>query len=253
MTGLRALVVDDEPLARESVRLLLDRDSDIAMIQEAASGRDALELMDREEFDLVFLDIQMPELTGFDVVSRMKAPLPAIIFITAYDTYAVRAFEVHAIDYLLKPFTDERFRQALGRARKTRTLATAAEASALAEEIAAARASEPLKRLLVRTGEKLVVVRSEEIDWIEAADYYARLHVGSNSYLIREALSEFEKKLDREQFFRVHRSAIVNIDRVKEIHNTFKGDAVVVLQGDTQVPLSRTRRDDFERVLGRLR
>ena len=255
MSGYKVLVVDDEPLARETIRLLLERDATIAAIAEA-SGADAVPLFESHAPDIVFLDIQMPGMDGFEVLSHVEGKLPVVIFVTAYDQYAVRAFDVHAMDYLLKPFSDERFGEALARAKaqlQRGDRVSPDEASALAEEISAARREEPLRRLLVRAGEKLVVVRSDDIDWIEAADYYARLHVGKGSYLVREALSDFEKKLDQKLFFRVHRSAIVNVERVREIHSTFKGDAVVILAGGTELPLSRSRRDEFERLLGRLR
>ena len=253
MNEIAVLVVDDEPLARASIRLLLERDASVSHIEEASCGSEALERLEHREFDIVFLDVQMPELDGLAVAAALPEPRPAVVFVTAFDTYAVRAFEVHAIDYILKPFTDTRFEEALERAKVSRAVLTGIEAAAIAEEIEAARRQEPLRRLLVRAGEESVVIRTDEIDWIEAADYYARIHVGARRYLVRESLTEFEKKLDPACFFRVHRSAIVNLERVTGIRNAVKDEGVAVLKGDVEVPLARSRRERFERTLGKIR
>lgn len=229
---MKVLIVDDEPLARKGVRLLVERDPELTVAGEC-SGVDAVEAIAREKPDILFLDIQMPEVGGFDVLERAGAnSVPAIVFVTAYDQYALRAFEVQALDYLLKPFDDARFYAALLRAKER------------------ARAkSGYVRRFLVRTRGKVLLVNVEEIDWIEAADYYVSLHARGRSHLLRETMQELESKLDPVRFVRVHRSAIVNIDRVKELHPLFRGDSVLLLQDGTQLRLSRSRRDEFERRL----
>ena len=241
---LRAIVVDDEPLARDTVRLLLERDPDVEVAGEA-SGADAVPMIERLSPDILFLDVQMPEVDGFDVLAAVGAEaVPAIVFVTAYDEYAVRAFDVHAIDYLLKPFDDERFARAVARA-KDRVL------SGLPDGRLAAllrQRSPHLRRILVRKRDRVLVVDAGDVDWIEAADYYASLHVGDATHLVRESLAELEQRLDPEQFVRVHRGAIVNVARVREIHPMFHGDGALVLASGARVKLSRARRDQFERL-----
>jgi two-component system LytT family response regulator len=229
---MKVLIVDDEPLARKGVRLLVERDPELTVAGEC-TGVDAVEAIAREKPDILFLDIQMPEVGGFDVLERAGAnSVPAIVFVTAYDQYALRAFEVQALDYLLKPFDDARFYAALLRAKER------------------ARAkSGYVRRFLVRTRGKVLLVNVEDIDWIEAADYYVSLHAHGRAHLLRETMQELESKLDPVRFVRVHRSAIVNIDRVKELHPLFRGDSLLLLQDGTQLRLSRSRRDEFERRL----
>jgi two-component system, LytTR family, response regulator len=242
---LRAIIVDDEPLARESVRMLLRRDPEIEIAGDC-SGVDAAALIERTSPDIMFLDVQMPEVGGFDLLEAVGADaVPAVVFVTAYDEYALRAFEVHAIDYLLKPFDDARFERGLSRA-KERARSRGQKNKRLADLVR--EQSRYLKRFLVRVRDKIIVVSADDIDWIEAADYYVSLHVGSKTHLLRETMSELETRLDPERFFRAHRSAIVNIDRVREIHPLFRGDCALLLADGTQVKLSRTRRDDFERL-----
>ncbi|HEV7507206.1 MAG TPA: LytTR family DNA-binding domain-containing protein [Thermoanaerobaculia bacterium] len=243
---IRALVVDDEPRARKAVCLLLERDPDVEICGEC-SGAEAAELIENASPDLMFLDVQMPEVDGFDLLEAVGAEaVPAVVFITAYDEYAVRAFDVHAIDYLLKPFDDARFARALARAKEQLARRSGQPDPHLA---ALVRERSPyVRRFLVRQRERLLVVNAEDVDWIEAADYYASLHVGAKTHLLRETLANLEQRLDPERFFRVHRSAIVNVDRVREIHPLFRGDCALVLGGGTQVRLSRTRREDFERL-----
>jgi two-component system, LytTR family, response regulator len=242
---LRAIIVDDEPLARESVRMLLRRDPEVEIAGDC-SGVDAVALIERTSPDIMFLDMQMPEVGGFDLLEAVGADaVPAVVFVTAYDEYALRAFEVHAIDYLLKPFDDARFERGLSRA-KERARSRGQKNERLADLVR--ERSRYLKRFLVRVRDKIIVVNADDIDWIEAADYYVSLHVGSKTHLLRETMSELETRLDPERFFRAHRSAIVNIDRVREIHPLFRGDCALLLADGTQVKLSRTRRDDFERL-----
>jgi two-component system, LytTR family, response regulator len=247
---LRALIVDDERVARQRIRrLLASTGSDIAVIGECADGVTAVETIGRERPDLAFLDVQMPELDGFGVVSALDPDsLPAIIFVTAFDKYALRAFDVHAIDYLLKPFTAERFRTAVLRARnriQERTLdnGLASLAQTLRER------PRYLTRVSVKTAGKIVLVDVATVDWIEAADNYVRLHVGTREYLHRETLAGLEEQLDPERFVRIHRSALVQIDRIAELHPASHGDMDVVLRSGKTLMLSRTWVEGVLRVL----
>lgn len=248
---LRAVIIDDEPLARDSIRAMLESERDVVIAGEA-SGDGAAALIARTRPDIMFLDIQMPDVDGFALLQQIgPEAVPAVVFVTAYDRYALRAFEAHAIDYLLKPFDDARFHDALDRARERARSRRAGEVDArLAELLADRRRVEPA-RFLVRAREKSIVIDAEDIDWIEAADYYVSLHVGKSSHLLRQTMNEIEAQLDPARFFRVHRSAIVNIDRVREIHPMFRGDSVVVLVDGTRVRLSRSRRDQFESLFRR--
>ena len=248
---LRALVIDDEPLAREALRLMIGRDKDFHVAGEC-SGVDAPALIAQTRPDVLFLDIQMPELDGFGVIEAVGVDaVPAVVFVTAYDAYALKAFDVHALDYLLKPFDDARLTQTLERV-KSHLRGGNAQSSTTDRLVALLedreRSARYARRFLVRVREKVVVVRAEDIDWIEAADYYASIHTGAASYLLRETMAELERRLDPGRFFRVHRSAIVNLDRVREVHPLFRGDCTLVLSNGTQVKLSRTRRDEFERL-----
>jgi len=232
----RTLIVDDEPLARESIRVLLERDRDVEIVGEC-SGVDAAALVARTRPHIMFLDVQMPEIDGFDLLGMIgEQTVPAVVFVTAYDAFAIRAFEVQALDYLLKPFDDARFARTLERA-KERAAAPPPKS-----------AGGHRQRFLVRVRERVVVVNAPDIDWIEAADYYVSIHSGGHAYLLREPLAELEKSLDPDVFFRVHRSAIVNLGRIREIHPMFRGDSMLVLSDGSQVKLSRSRRGEFERL-----
>lgn len=240
---MRVVIADDEPLARKTIRVLARRDPEVTVVAECRNGAEAIDAVREHKPDLLFLDIQMPRMDGFDVLEVLGEEAPAIVFVTAYDQYAIRAFEVHAIDYLLKPFTDERFEKALARAKElVRRHDTEREKQA--KLTAAHRAF--TKRFMVRSAGRVVFLKAEEIDWIEAADYYARLHVGTNGYLIRESMNDLEATLDPNTFVRIHRSAIVNLDRVREMRPLFKGELVVVLQDGTQLKMSRGRREELE-------
>jgi two-component system, LytTR family, response regulator len=222
--SIRALVVDDEALARRNVTVLLRGDPDIGAIEECASGVEAIEVIRRWKPDLVFLDVQMPECGGFDVLELLGPDLPRIIiFVTAYDTYALRAFEAGALDYLLKPFDDARFGRALRRAK----------------EKLAHYAPQPAKRLVVRSPGQLLFLNVSEIDWIEAASYYACLHVGADTHIIRRTLSELERDLGEEKFIRIHRSIIVNLDRILGLTLQTGGEYEVVLKSNVRLRLSR--------------
>ena len=260
MNALRVLIVDDEPLAREGIRLLLEREPDIEVAGEAVDGAEAIAAIKQHQPDLVFLDVQMPGMTGIEALERLDVErMPEVIFVTAYDQYAVQAFEHHALDYLLKPFDDDRFRDALERARKRirergtggleqRMLALLSEYREIGGE------REPVSpfenRLAVRSGGRIYFLRTEEIDWIEAVDYYVKLHVGGKEHLMRESMNQLEKRLDPRLFLRVHRSSIVNLDRVKELHGR-GNDHAVVLHDGTRVTLSRSRREKLHALLNR--
>ncbi len=245
---IRTLIVDDEPLARDRVKRLLRDEPDIAIVGEAASGAEAVTAIKFEKPDLVFLDIQMPEKTGFEVIRALdQKTLPTFIFVTAYDQYALEAFEVHALDYLLKPFNRERLERAVARARehiesKMRGNLDERLASLLAD---LKGEKKYLERLVVKSVGRVFFLKTDEIDWIEASGNYLKLHTGRESHLIRETMNNIEAKINPEKFLRIHRSTIVNIDRIKELHPMFSGDYDVILQNGTQLTLSRNYRERF--------
>lgn len=245
---LSTLIVDDEPLAREGLRMLLSEDPDVEAVREAKDGRQAVAAIRKTRPDLVFLDVQMPEMDGFSVVQEIGADrMPAVVFVTAHDRYAIDAFEVNAIDYLLKPVTRERFAQALARA-KARILQPPQEASrqilSLLETIAAP--SRHLKRLAVRTAGKTLFVDIDDVDWIEAAENYVRLHAGRASHLVHVAMNTLEKSLDPETFLRIHRSIIVNVGRIKELEPSVHGEYVVTLANDVRLRSGRTYHEQLK-------
>lgn len=252
--SIRTLIVDDEPLARERIKALLEDESDIEVVGECASGRKAVSAIQRQAPDLLFLDVQMPELDGFGVLATLDPErLPVVIFVTAYDQYALRAFEVHALDYLLKPFDRERFKKALERVRAELQRDKVGDLSqrllALLEDIKPEHKS--LKRVMIKSDGRVYFVKAEEIDWIEAAGNYVRLHVGGKTHLQREKMNELESRLDPERFVRIHRSTIVNIETIKELEPWFRGEYVVVLHDGTRLILTRSYRDKLQRVLGK--
>ncbi len=258
---IRTLIVDDEPLARQNIRLLLEADPEVEIVGEAGDGAAAVRAIRKLSPDLVFLDVQMPELSGFDALERLDADkLPAIVFVTAFDRYALRAFDVHALDYLLKPFDDARFEKALRQAKSQigqreisrlsqRLLALLEDRDAQARPPPARRAASYLTRLLVKSSGRVFFLKTDDIDWVEAADYYIKLHVGRKSHLLRESMSELESKLDPEKFVRIHRSTIVNLDRVREMHPLFGGEYAVLLHDGTELKLSRSRREQLQKLL----
>jgi len=238
--AIRALVVDDEEFARRNLTVLLRRDPDIGSIEECASGVEAVETIRQWKPDLVFLDVQMPECDGFDVLELLGADLPqTIIFVTAYDEYALRAFEAGALDYLLKPFDDARFRRALHRAK---------------DKLAhyAPLQPQPAKRLVVRSPGQLLFVNTSDIDWIEAASYYACLHVGRDTHIIRRTLAELERDLGEERFIRIHRSIIVNLERIHGLELQSGGEYEVVLKSKVRLRLSRRFRKRLQDRLSAL-
>ncbi|PAP77991.1 LytR/AlgR family response regulator transcription factor [Rubrivirga marina] len=246
---LRALVADDEPLARETVRLLLDGVDDVDLTWEAADGRQAVDAIRGFRPDLVFLDVQMPHLDGFGVVEAVgPEAMPATVFVTAFDDHALRAFDAAAVDYLVKPYDDARFARALDRAR---SLCGRPDLAASLRGLLDERdRPEPADRLLVRSGTRLVVVQTAAVDWAEAAGDYVALHVGPQTHLLRETLSGLEERLDGRHFVRIHRSAIVQVDRVRDVKLTAAGDAKVRLRDGTEVRASRRYWKDLEARLG---
>jgi len=257
---VRTLIVDDERMARKRLRTLLTGDPDIDVIGEASNGRDAVVAIQERSPDLVFLDIQMPELDGFAVVQAIGVDrMPVTVFVTAFDQYALKAFEAHALDYLTKPFDRERFQMSLTRAKQQVLLRTSAPSAAASQSATPADATERLlslladlrrkqdfaERLMVKSAGRVVFLRVEEVDWIEAAGSYVRLHVGRESHLLHEGISALMTRLDPARFARVHRSTIVNLDRVRELQPWFHGDAIAILRDGTKVQVSRTYRESL--------
>jgi two-component system LytT family response regulator len=255
-TAIRTLIVDDEPLARRTIRALLEDDSEIEIIGECGSGPEAVDLIRKKTPDLLFLDIQMPGMTGFEVLSRIEVErLLLTVFVTAFDQFALKAFEVHALDYLLKPFTDRRFAEALHQAKSNLQLKEVGKlgqrlAALLGEQLnSPAMPNTFLTRFMIKTAGRITFVKTGDVDWIGADDYYIKLHVGPKAHLLRMSMSELEHKLDPAHFLRIHRSAIVNFDRIKELHQNPNGDYVVVLKDGTELKLSRGRRERLEQML----
>jgi two-component system, LytTR family, response regulator len=229
---LRTIVVDDEPLARSNVMALLRRDPDVDIVGECGSGAEAISAIDRTQPDLVFLDIQMPECTGFDVLEQLGSRLTCeIVFVTAHDIYALQAFEAGALDYLLKPFADERFEVTLRRIKSRMVLRDLPT---------------PDRRLFIRSVGRISIVHIDDIDWIEAADYYACLHVGAATHLIRKTINELEHELDSSTFCRIHRSSIVNVRRIETLALNEGGEYDVVLQDGHKLRLSRGYRQRLQ-------
>lgn len=256
MEPVRVLIADDEPPARAKLRRFLNADPEVAVAGEAASGTEAVEMIERLRPDLVFLDIQMPGADGFGVLQAIDpAALPHVVFVTAYDEYAVRAFEVHAVDYLLKPFDADRFRTALARAKervRTRSPAGGDELDERIRRVLAEARPAPayLERVLVRTGPRAVFLRTDQVDWLEAEENYVRLHAGTESYLVRGTLAGLEERLDPARFIRVHRSHMVNLASIRELHPWSHGDRMIVLRDGHQLMLSRRYRDRIPELAG---
>lgn len=262
--GIRALIVDDEPAARDAIRSLLAGDADIHIVGECADGRTALRAIASTTPELLFLDVQMPEMDGFTMLRQLDpAQLPVVIFVTAFDQYALRAFDVHAADYLLKPFDDDRFRDAVSRAKQN---VRAGQLGRVSEELRAlldgvipgAQASRTaatggpyLKRLVIKSGGRVTLLNVRDIDWIEAEGDYVKIHVGKAWHLLRETMKRLEAQFDPARFVRIHRSTIVNVERIKELQPYFRGEYVVVLQDGKSLKLSRGYKEHLETVLGR--
>ena len=262
MLEIRVLVVDDEPPARHGLTRMLAAHRDITVVGESRNGSEAVRAIRAARPDLVFLDVEMPGLDGFGVLRALApGPLPLIVFVTAFDDYAVRAFEVHAIDYLIKPFSDRRFADTLARARQQIQHAAAADAarrlSALLSGPLTDQPTEPgveprADTLLATTGRRSVVIAIAEIDWVEAQDYCVLVHIARTSYLLRDSIRRLEPRLAAHGFVRVHRSALVNLARVRELRRPAQREWCLVLDDGTELPISRRLRPYIQRQLGRL-
>ena len=259
MDRIRALIVDDEPLARDKIKKHLETHPEVVVVGECGDGRSAVSAVRKLSPHLLFLDVQMPGIDGFGVLEALDGDrVPTVVFVTAYDKYALRAFDVHALDYLLKPFDRERFDKALGRAmRQVRSDRTAAVEQRLMALLQDLKAGEPgagneryVDRLVVKTGGRVIFLGAVEIDWIEAQGNYVRLHVGKDSYLMRETMTGIEARLRPREFVRIHRSYIVRIDRIREMQPWSHGEYVLVLKDGSQLTSSRGYRGQVGRLLG---
>jgi two-component system LytT family response regulator len=254
MSTIRTMVIDDEPVARERIVGLLQQERDIELVGECADGQQAIGAIQSQHPDLVFLDVQMPACDGFGVIEQVGADrMPAVVFVTAYDEYALKAFEVHALDYLLKPFGRDRFQQTLQHAREHLERRRAGDLGRRLLALVQDLKPEPqrLDRLVVKSGGRVFFLRTDEIDWIEAAGNYVRLHLSEGSHLFRETMNNMEARLDGRRFVRIHRSRIVNTDRIKELQPWFNGEYIVILQNGARLTLSRGYREKLQERLGK--
>lgn len=252
MKKIRTIIVDDEPFARKGVRRELERNADIEIIAECANGRDAVSVIKEQKPDLVLLDLQMPEVDGFGVVEAVGVErMPAVIFITAFDQFALKAFEIHALDYILKPFDKERFQNTLQRAKKQIQQTSVDDLSSRLLGVLDARkdTEKYLERIVVKNRGKIFFLQTDEIDWIEASDNYVRLHVGKESHLVHGTMSKLESKLNPEKFIRVHRSTIVNVSRIKELYPLFHGEYAIRLQSGKELTSSRSYKQNLQKFL----
>lgn len=249
---IRTIIGDDEPLARERIRTLLCEHPDTEVVAECCDGREVVSAIRAIHPDLLFLDVAMPELDGFGVLTNISGtPPPAVIFTTAYDSYAIRAFDANALDYLLKPFDQARFLRAMERARKhieqVRRAQMTDDVAALVKGMRGTHAG--LDRLVVKSGGRIVFLRAEEIDWIEAAGNYVSIHVAKDTHLHRETMNSFQSRLDSDRFIRIHRSIIVNVERIREVQSCNNGEFVVILHSGKELSLGRTYRNVIDRLL----
>jgi two-component system LytT family response regulator len=271
---IRVLVVDDESLAREALSVMLGDDPEMEVVAECRNGREAVKAIRRESPDIVFLDIQMPEMDGLQVVEEIGASaMPVTVFVTAFDKYALRAFEAHALDYLLKPFDHDRFNSALQRAKtlvRQRKIgeigenlfaliqdmkSKSGESPAETEKSQADKvlAKEPIDRVVIRSGGRIYFLKTDEIDWVEGAGDYLILHSAGVTHLIRETMNNFYAELDAKKFLRIHRSTIINIERIKDIQPLFKGEYVITLTGGKRLRSSRGYRHELQSLLDEAR
>jgi two-component system LytT family response regulator len=255
------LICDDEQLAQDELAYLLKDFPDIEVAGSARHGLEAVELIQKLEPDLVFLDVQMPQMDGFALARTLGADMPAVVFVTAYDEYALAAFEIHALDYLLKPFSAERFKSALTHARQHLARKQATAGRALPTRLPDAAAQEQAQpgvagnarrdRLVIKSSGRIYFVRIQDIDWCEASGNYVRLHIGQQTHLVRGTMSHLESQLDPGQFVRIHRSAIVNVERIQELRSSFNGEYQITLTDKTRLTLSRGYRDGLQSRLGK--
>lgn len=254
MKKIRTVIVDHDPRARERIRALLGEQPDLEVVGEARDGEEAVRAILAHEPDLVFLDIQMPKMDGFEVIRAVGAAnMPLVVFVTACDQHALKAFDVRALDYLLKPFDRERFVESLGRVRQAIARSGSDEIGRrlleLVRELRPGGARSD--RLVIKSAGRLFFLKTDEIDWVEAAGNYVKLHVGPDEHLLRETMNGIEQKLDPGTFFRIHRSRIVNMERIKELQPWFNGEYVVILRNGTKLTLSRGYREKLQERLGR--
>ena len=254
--NIRTFIVDDERRAREGIRSLLERESDVEVVGEYGIGRDAARAVASLKPDLLLLDIQMTDLDGFACLDEIEAEVqPVVVFVTAYEEFAVKAFEARAADYVLKPFSDDRFAAAIATARQTlaqrRTMAVgSAVLNALSESDGVTSSPKHLSRIMIRSGSGWKLFPLASVHWIEGADYYARVHTAQGPHITRESLQRLSQMLDPRTFVRVHKSAIVNVDHIEEIQPLTQGRLTLVLRGGARIPMSRRRRQDLEAALG---
>jgi two-component system LytT family response regulator len=252
---LEVIIADDEPLARKKLSLLLQNDPEVRLVGECSTVQQTVDAVNAEKPDLIFLDIQMPDGDGFLALERIAPDaMPVVIFTTAYDQHALRAFEAHALDYLLKPFDETRFVKSLARAKSYLAAASSAQTVAgLIDSLGAlSHSRHQSERLVFRAEGRVVFLNPSEIDWIEAASNYVRFHVGAASYLVRSTIGETEARLDRKQFVRIHRSVIVNADRIKEVKACNSSEFMVTLTSGKELPASRGYREKIERLLEKM-
>jgi len=251
-TKIRTLIVDDEELGRDRIQALLEQQPDVEIIGVCTDGASAVETIERAQPDLVFLDVQMPGMDGFEVIENLDPTrLPAVVFVTAHDGHAIRAFEIHALDFLLKPFDQTRFEKALERARaqlaRNKGPAIDSRLVSLLEELREERKYP--ERLIVKSSGRVFFVRTEEIDWVEASGNYVKIHTKAEAHLLRESMKNMEAKLDPKIFVRIHRSAIVNIDRIKELEPWFHGEYIVIMRDGTRLTASRVFSDRLSALI----
>ena len=251
---IKALIADDEPLARKFIRRMLKDDREVEIVGECGNGRDAVAMIKTQSPDVVFLDVQMPKMNGFAVIEAVGfEQLPEIVFTTAYEHYAIRAFELHALDYLLKPFDQTRFRDAMKHAKERLNQRQhedeRLQIGALLESLK--NQTQYLDRLIIKADGRITFLSTREIDWIEADDKYVHLHTGKTARMVRQTLTGMESQLDPQKFLRIHRSAIVNLDRIKELQPLFSGEHAVVMQDGTRLTLSRNYKDRLFELLGK--
>ncbi len=259
MTKIRTIIIDDEPLAREGIRMLLTSDSHFEIVGECTNGKEAITAIKKNKPDLIFLDVQMPEINGLGVLRALPAnQLPLVVFVTAFDKFAIDAFDAHALDYVLKPVNPVRFAKTLARIRKRFSEQEVSQISqklvdllhsGKRDSIGATADTAYLNRFSIKTGDTIHFVDVVDVDWLEAEDYYVKLHVAKHSHLIRETLSNLEKQLDPAAFIRIHRSTIVNASRIKELKQHFRGEYFVILKDGTKLKLSRSYRNSVARIL----
>jgi two-component system LytT family response regulator len=249
---IRTVIVDDEELGRDRIQSLLEMQPDVEIVGVCNDGPSAVETIERTQPDLVFLDVQMPGMDGFEVIENLEPTrLPAVVFVTAHDGHAIRAFEIHALDFLLKPFDQTRFEKALERARtqvgREKNPAIDSRIVSLLEELREERKYP--ERLIVKSSGRVFFVRTEEIDWVEASGNYVKIHTKAEAHLLRESMKNMEAKLDPKTFVRIHRSAIVNIDRIKELEPWFHGEYIVIMRDGTRLTASRVFSDRLSALI----